>query len=117
MFKITVRRNIVFVHYHRDYKERYRLPHPHKWFVELSFLKEDINSKGFSIDFVELGEKLEKILEPFQNKTLNELEYFKEKNPTAEHIALVVYELFNDETIVSIAVGEEQNYITLYINE
>lgn len=63
--------------------------HPHTWEV-VTYI--NVNPEEF-INFTEIEEKFEEYLDMYEGKYLNDLEYFKEVEPTMENIAV---KIFND---------------------
>ena len=107
--KIAVIRREHFNAAHRLYKEQWNdeqnkktfgkcsLPnyHGHNYELEIKVTGEIDPFTGFVMDLKELSDLVnEKVLEKFDHKNLNlDLEEFKNLNPTAENIAVVIYEL------------------------
>jgi 6-pyruvoyltetrahydropterin/6-carboxytetrahydropterin synthase len=58
------------------------------------------------IDFYDLKKYLSEVLKPLDHRLLNELPEFKEKNPTAENIARVIYENFEKKLPEGVALLE-----------
>ena len=65
--------------------------HGHTWKVQLWIegYGKDIDSVGIMFDFGILKQLCEK----FDHKILNEMEYFRYKNPTAENISITIFDL------------------------
>ena len=69
--------------------------HGHNYELEIKVAGEIDPVTGFVMDLKELSDLVnEKVLEKFDHKNLNlDVEEFSELNPTAENIAVVIYEL------------------------
>ena len=69
--------------------------HGHNYELEVKVVGEVDAVTGFVMDLKELSDLVnEKVLERFDHKNLNvDTEEFKELNPTAENIAVVIYNL------------------------
>lgn len=107
--KIAVIRREHFNAAHRLYKEQWSdeenrktfgkcsLPHyhGHNYELEIKVVGEIDPVTGFVMDLKELSDLVnEKVLEKFDHKNLNlDTEEFRTLNPTAENIAVVIYDL------------------------
>lgn len=69
--------------------------HGHNYELEVKVVGEVDSRTGFVIDMKELSDLIQaQVLERFDHKNLNlDTEAFKALNPTAENIAIVIYEL------------------------
>jgi 6-pyruvoyltetrahydropterin/6-carboxytetrahydropterin synthase len=66
--------------------------HGHNWKVETFVKGEELDKNGLLVDFKVIKEAVAKIIEELDHKFLNELEYFKDMNPSSENIARFIYE-------------------------
>ncbi len=66
--------------------------HGHNWRIKATVRAAELDSRGFVMDFNELGPALRAIVEPYEHVFLNEVPPFDDVNPTAENIARVVFE-------------------------
>lgn len=69
--------------------------HGHNYELEVKVVGEVDNETGFVMDIKKLSDLIaEKVLEKFDHKNLNvDVEEFRQLNPTAENIAIVIYDL------------------------
>jgi 6-pyruvoyltetrahydropterin/6-carboxytetrahydropterin synthase len=67
--------------------------HGHNWKIEVHVKGERLDKNGLLIDFKILKDETRKIIELLDHKYLNELEWFKDMNPTSENISRLIYEL------------------------
>ena len=69
--------------------------HGHNYELEIKVVGEVDETTGFVMDLKQLSDLVnEKVLEKFDHKNLNiDVEEFKTLNPTAENIAIVIYNL------------------------
>ena len=69
--------------------------HGHNYEMEIKVVGEPDPETGFVMDMKKLSDLVqEKLIEQFDHKNLNlDTEYFKNINPTAENIAIVIYTL------------------------
>lgn len=61
--------------------------HGHNWHVTVDLAADTLDDDGLLVDFHTIHDALTGILEPFHNRTLNDVEPFSHLNPTAELIA------------------------------
>ncbi len=70
--------------------------HGHNWRVRAVVRAEKLDSDGLVCDFHSVHAMLLEIVAPFENRSLNEVEPFNKRNPTAEllaeHIATRLHE-------------------------
>ena len=92
MYAVKVRSQFSSAHNLRGYKGECEGLHGHNWRVEITARKECLNGMGMVVDFKELKEALNETIADLDHRHLNELEFFKDVNPTSENIARYVYE-------------------------
>ncbi len=92
MYEIKVIAGFSSAHALRGYNGKCENIHGHNWQVEAIVFSESVNEIGISIDFKELKQYVNKIMEYFDHKFINELPYFEKLNPSAENIAKYIYE-------------------------
>ena len=66
--------------------------HGHNWRIKATVRANALVSRGFVLDFNELGPMLRALVEPYEHVFLNDIPPFDDVNPTAENIARVVFE-------------------------
>lgn len=93
MFEITVKSEFEAAHFIKDYPGKCARLHGHNWIVEAIVQGDKLNELGILIDFKILKNELNKVLDKLDHQYLNELEIFVDKNPTAENLAV---EIFNE---------------------
>ncbi|MFK7805510.1 MAG: 6-pyruvoyl tetrahydropterin synthase family protein [Anaerolineae bacterium] len=64
--------------------------HSHHYVVEVQLEGETLDKHGYLVDIVDIEANLEKIVETYKDKTLNELPEFEGLNPSIEHFARIV---------------------------
>ncbi len=108
MFIVSVTEKLKFTHSLPGYPP-YDKPHNHEWHVTVRLKKDCINEIGISYDFLKVREELKKILDELQGENLNKHKYFKNA-PTAERIAMYVYENF-PFSVVEVEVGDDKEFV------
>ncbi len=91
MFELTVRSSFAAAHRLRDYHGKCENLHGHNWVVEVRVRAESLNDVGLAIDFKDLKSATDAVLDRLDHKFLNDLEPFKEMNPSSENIARWIF--------------------------
>lgn len=92
MFEVKVENTFSAAHRLRNYSDsKCESLHGHNWKVEIIVAGKNLDKVGMLLDFKILKEKLNKVLSKLDHKYLNNLDYFKKKNPTAENIAKYIF--------------------------
>lgn len=97
MFTVKVGASFSSAHNLRGYKGKCEDLHGHNWRVEVSAASEDLDGIGMVLDFKILKDELKGILSELDHKYLNDVEYFKDVNPTSENIARYIFEKFKEK--------------------
>ena len=71
----------------RNYKGKCEALHGHNWKVEIMIGRKKLDKNGMVMDFINLKKMTGGILSRLDHGYLNELGYFKSRNPTSENIA------------------------------
>jgi len=116
VYKLQVEADFSSAHNLRGYKGKCEELHGHNWKVELTVGSKDLDKTGMVLDFKFLKASLNKILDKLDHKYLNEIDYFKEVNPTSENIAKYIYDSLKSEVpvLVSITVWESDKARATY---
>ncbi|MDD5454607.1 MAG: 6-carboxytetrahydropterin synthase QueD [Candidatus Ratteibacteria bacterium] len=91
MYEIWVKTDFAGAHHLRNYEGKCESVHGHNWTVEIYITCKNLNRIGLGMDFVEVKKKLAEVIEKLDHKDLNNLSFFKKKNPSAENIACFIY--------------------------
>lgn len=97
MFELSIKGDIASAHFLRGYEGKCKNLHGHTWHIEVYMASERLDDIGMVADFIDLKEKLRGFLVHIDHVCLNDLDYFKEINPTTENIAKYIYENFQKE--------------------
>lgn len=119
MYKVKVTLVFSAAHFLRGYKGKCEELHGHNWKVEAVVSSEQLDSIGLVMDFKELRSYLGNILERFDHKLLNDLEYFKGVNPTSESIAEYIFNelkkvISGDRKVEAVHVWEKDSSCATY---
>ena len=97
--KLQVYREIQFSSAHRlrNYHGKCENLHGHNWRVRLFVTRAVLDATGFVMDFKVLDAVLKEIMEILDHKDLNSLKEFEIINPTAENIAILVFNLAEEK--------------------
>jgi 6-pyruvoyltetrahydropterin/6-carboxytetrahydropterin synthase len=66
--------------------------HRHNWLVAAEVGSDKLNSMGLVMDFHRLRAMVEKIVDEFDNISLDSIDYFRTNNPSAESVAKYIYQ-------------------------
>ena len=101
MYDLKVLSSFSSAHALRGYNGKCENIHGHNWHVELVVSSDALNEIGLVIDFKLLKKYLNEVMETLDHKFINETEFFKEVNPSAENIARYIYEEFEKKMKVN----------------
>ena len=102
-YQLKVVTDFASAHTLRDYPGACSRMHGHNWKVELEAVASQLDDVGMAVDFKVMKQAAREIGGRLDHRYLNELEPFKEINPTAENIAAYMYKeisaMINSDTI------------------
>jgi len=108
MFEITVEDSFAAGHYLRNYKGKCENPHGHNYRVRVTLAGRELDKAGLLVDFKDLREIIRQVIDRLDHQMLNDLEPFRQLNPSAENLAKYFYDATRDGLRHS---GEEQVYV------
>lgn len=123
MFELSVDTHFSAAHCLDGYKGDCARMHGHTWKVTAAITGTGQDEVGMVVDFKVLSAALDDIIEPFDHRTLNDIEDFREINPTAENIATFIYGKLAHALraypvrISSVTVAESDRYRVTYREE
>ena len=97
MYELTIITQFSAAHQLRNFKSKCEKLHGHNWKIEVSLTGNKLNEAGLLIDFKDVRDATNKILEELDHSFLNEISPFKGKNPSSENIAAYIFEKLSDE--------------------
>jgi len=92
MYELTIVTQFSAAHQLRNFKSRCEKLHGHNWKIEVTLVGSKLNKAGLLIDFKEVRDATDKILEELDHSFLNEVSQFKGENPSSENIAAYIFE-------------------------
>jgi len=92
MFEISVESHFDAAHYLREYHGKCENLHGHRYTVILSIRSGKLDKGGIAYDFEILKKHLNSVLKEFDHHSLNEVPPFDKINPSAENIAVTIYD-------------------------
>ncbi len=94
MFEVSVDETFAAGHALRGYHGKCEHVHGHNYKVRITLAGEKLDSIGLLFDFRNLKIVMNEIIELLDHKYLNDLEPFREQNPSAENMAKYFYDEF-----------------------
>ncbi|MFH0976079.1 MAG: 6-carboxytetrahydropterin synthase QueD [Spirochaetota bacterium] len=119
MYRLKVFDHFSSAHFLNGYKGKCESLHGHNWKVEAEVEGEKLDNLGMLIDFKILRKLLGEILKEMDHRLLNDMDVFKNSNPSAELIAEYIYNKFRQMlpegvTVSSISVWETERSQAIY---
>ena len=91
MYELLVEGEFAGAHNLRGYEGLCERLHGHNWKVACTLRSEKLNQLGMVIDFKKVKAMLAEVLEQFDHRYLNDLDPFREENPTTENLARYIF--------------------------
>lgn len=98
MYEVTIKKSFSAAHLLKEIGGKCEELHGHNFLVEVSVAAESLNSEDILIDFRLVKGWTDEVLEQLDHKYLNELEYFKNSNPSSEQIARFLYDRIGEKS-------------------
>ncbi len=99
MYEVTIKKTFSAAHILKEIGGRCEELHGHNFMVEVSVSAPELNKEGLLIDFRVLKKWTHDILEALDHKYLNEVDYFKDINPSSEQVARLIYDRIAEKAI------------------
>lgn len=90
-YELTVKDHFDAAHALPGYDGPCRFLHGHTWDIEVTIAGQHLDEVGMLYDFKDIKRDLHAVLENFDHRCINEVAPFDVINPTAEHMARVVF--------------------------
>ncbi len=121
LWSLKVRSDFSSSHQLHNYGGKCENLHGHNFLVEVKISGNKLDQDtGMLMDFKELKQKLKNVLDQLDHKHLNELEYFREINPSSENLARFVYDRLKPMLpadrvrLVQVMVAEKDSSMAFY---
>jgi 6-pyruvoyltetrahydropterin/6-carboxytetrahydropterin synthase len=95
MYEVTVERSFAAGHYLRNYKGKCENPHGHNYKVQVTLRGAELDKAGLLLDFKDVKDVMKNVIERLDHQMLNDIEPFRQLNPSAENIAKYFYDEAN----------------------
>jgi len=92
MYEVKIISDFAAAHNLRNFRGRCENLHGHNWKVEVVVRGDRLDDAGVLLDFGELKQATRDVLQLVDHQYLNDLPYFKERNPSSEYIARFLFE-------------------------
>jgi 6-pyruvoyltetrahydropterin/6-carboxytetrahydropterin synthase len=90
MYELKVLTHFAAAHQLRMVAKKCETLHGHNWKVEVYVSGNRLNDAGVLMDFCIIKDYVQEIMNELDHKFLNELDAFKNENPSSENIARVI---------------------------
>jgi 6-pyruvoyltetrahydropterin/6-carboxytetrahydropterin synthase len=87
MYELKIVTQFAAAHRLENFKGKCESLHGHNWKVEVFLRGKDLDETGLLMDFGEVKAVTKQVLEEIDHKYLNELDAFKDRNPSSENLA------------------------------
>lgn len=95
MYELTVEAQFDSAHCLRGYEGACENLHGHTYRVMVFYCGSELDHLGMLVDFKRLKKELGEIISYLDHQHLNDLQEFREQNPTAENLARFVFQEMN----------------------
>lgn len=92
MYELKVVSRFAGAHNLRNFYGKCEDLHGHNWLVEVYVTADALDQADLVMDFGVIKKNLAEVLDLLDHKYLNEIDFFKENNPSSENIARFIYE-------------------------
>jgi 6-pyruvoyltetrahydropterin/6-carboxytetrahydropterin synthase len=97
MYELKIISQFSAAHQLREFVGKCEELHGHNWKVEVIVTGDRLGKDGLLIDFALIKKQTEQALEEMDHKFLNDLEVFKDLNPSSENIACYIFKSLGKE--------------------
>ncbi len=97
MYELKIISQFAAAHQLKEFVGKCEELHGHNWKVEVYVTGNRLGKDGLLIDFALIKKQTEQALDEMDHKFLNDLEPFKELNPSSENIAHHIFESLSKE--------------------
>ena len=97
MYELRIVAHFAAAHQLRGFHGKCEDLHGHNWKVEVHVRGSRLGEDGLLVDFRDVKKATENVLDGLDHKFLNELDPFREINPSSENIAHYIYDRLTRE--------------------
>jgi len=97
MYELKIISQFAAAHQLREFEGECEKLHGHNWKIEVTACGNRLEKNGLLIDFRVIKAATKKVLDGLDHKFLNELESFKDSNPSSENIARHIFKSLSRE--------------------
>ena len=115
MYEVTIKKSFSAAHILKEIGGKCEELHGHNFTVEVTVAAPSLNSEDLLIDFRLLKGWTNEILDGLDHKYLNEIDCFREMNPSSEQIARYIYDRLAEKvaslnlSLARVTVWESEN--------
>ena len=123
MFELKVTTHFAAAHQLQMVTEKCESMHGHNWKIEVVVRGDRLDEAGVLVDFGVVKTHVAEIMSRLDHKYLNELDAFKDRNPSSENIAVFIAESLEEKLqgaalrVARITVWESEDACATYILE
>ncbi len=118
MYYVRIEDNFAAAHFLANYHGKCERLHGHNYRVRVTVGGNSLDEGGMLLDFGVLKKALKGVLSEYDHTNLNEMEEFRDGNPSAERIAYTIYEklkeLLPSVNITLVEVFETDRNLAMY---
>ncbi len=119
MYRLAIHDYFSSAHQLKGYRGSCEGVHGHNWKVEVEVQGEGLNEIGLLVDFHDLKDIMKKVIGPLDHVMLNQVEGFRDQNPSSELIARHIYLRFREllpagVDVTAVTVWESENARATY---
>jgi 6-pyruvoyltetrahydropterin/6-carboxytetrahydropterin synthase len=92
MYELKIITQFAAAHRLENFYGKCEALHGHNWKVEVFITGAELDEAGLLMDFGQLKARTNTLLEEIDHKYLNELEAFRERNPSSENLARFLFD-------------------------
>jgi len=97
MFEVSVEDTFAAGHALRGYRGKCENPHGHNYKVRITLAGEELDPIGLLYDFKDLKALMGEVIDRLDHQFLNDVEPFRQQNPSAENMARYFYQQISAE--------------------
>jgi 6-pyruvoyltetrahydropterin/6-carboxytetrahydropterin synthase len=123
MFKVTISESFSAAHALKEIGGKRENLHGHNFKVEVTVAAPELNEEGILVDFRDLKKWIGPILEDLDHHDLSNVSYFKDMNPSSEHVSKYIFDRLAEKAtavnlrLVEVIVCESENARVSYSGE